>query len=120
LSGIGRQIQDTKNEINRKQEAVDDYTKKLRLLEDNQDLSENYKRIADRIKDKQIQCNKLKAQIDIDYNAKLLDDSWILRAFPSILDEFRMKVQKLSKEKRRQQREDDQRIARGNKEGRMS
>ena len=42
----------------------------------------------------------------------MLDDSWILRAFPSILDEFRMKVQKLSKEKRRQQREDDQRIAR--------
>lgn len=41
----------------------------------------------------------------------LLDDMWILRAFPSVLSEYQRKVAILSREKRRLQKTEDERIA---------
>lgn len=41
----------------------------------------------------------------------LLDDMWILRAFPSILSEYQKKVAALSREKRKLQKAEDERIA---------
>ena len=111
LTGINAQIQDIIAEIKQTESTVSDFNKKLRLLEENQELSENYKRIVDRIKDKQAECNKLKAYIDVDYNALLLDDMWILSSFPSIINEFKQKIQKFSKEKRRLKDEETKKMA---------
>lgn len=49
--------------------------------------------------------------INLDYNAMLLDDMWILRAFPSILSEYQKKIAALSRAKRKLQKAEDERIA---------
>lgn len=111
LLGLNKQIQETRLEITQKIEAVSDFQKKIRLLEENQELGENYQRISDRIKDKEKQCSQLRAHVRVDFNARLLDDNWILRSFSPILNEYRQKIHKFSKEKRILQKEEDQRIA---------
>ncbi len=54
---------------------------------------------------------RLLGYINLDYNAMLLDDMWILRAYPSVLSEYQKKVSALSREKRKLQKAEDERIA---------
>ena len=81
------------------------------ILNKNQDACENLQDINARIEQKKIEQRRLMGYINLDYNAMLLDDMWILRAFPSILSEYQKKVSSLSREKRKLQKAEDERIA---------
>ena len=65
----------------------------MRVLEENQDACENLQDIKSRIELKKTEQRRLRSYVDLDYNAMLLDDMWILRAFPSILSDYQKKVQ---------------------------
>ena len=111
LSKVQSAISDVRHDISIKEKAVSDYETRLRVLEENQDACENLQDISARIEQKKIEQRRLMGYINLDYNAMLLDDMWILRAFPSILSEYQKKVSSLSREKRKLQKAEDERIA---------
>lgn len=111
LSKVQSAISDVRHDISIKEKAVSDYETRLRVLEENQDACENLQDINARIEQKKIEQRRLMGYINLDYNAMLLDDMWILRAFPSILSEYQKKVAALSREKRKLQKAEDERIA---------
>ena len=111
LSKVQSDISDVRHDISIKEKAVSDYETRLRVLEENQDACENLQYINARIEQKKIEQRRLMGYINLDYNAMLLDDMWILRAFPSILSEYQKKVSSLSREKRKLQKAEDERIA---------
>lgn len=111
LSKVQSDISDVRHDISIKEKAVSDYETRLRVLEENQDACENLQDINARIEQKKIEQCRLMGYINLDYNAMLLDDMWILRAFPSILSEYQKKVSSLSREKRKLQKAEDERIA---------
>lgn len=111
LSKVQSDISDVRHDISIKEKAVSDYETRLRVLEENQDACENLQDINARIEQKEIEQRRLMGYINLDYNAMLLDDMWILRAFPSILSEYQKKVSSLSREKRKLQKAEDERIA---------
>lgn len=108
----GIEIYQTKNEIKEKTHSLELFTTKLSELEQNQETSERYKDISNRLKSKEEKATKLKAQIGlVDYNHSLLDKLWILGAFPPILKEFQQKCSTLSKLKRQLERDFDKQQA---------
>ena len=111
LSKVQSDISDVRHDISIKEKAVSDYETRLRVLEENQDACENLQDINARIEQKKIEQRRLMGYINLDYNAMLLDEMWILRAFPSILSEYQKKVSSLSREKRKLQKAEDERIA---------
>ena len=111
LSKVQSAISDVRHDISIKEKAVSDYETRLRVLEENQDACENLQDINARIEQKKIEQRRLMGYINLDYNAMLLDDMWILRAFPSILSEYQKKVAALSRAKRKLQKAEDERIA---------
>ena len=111
MSRVMRDISDTTRDIKTKEKAVSDFESRIRVLEENQDACENLQTIKSRIESKRTELNRMKLYVDLDYNALLLDDMWILRSFPSILQEYQSKVSMLSKEERRMQKVEDERIA---------
>lgn len=111
LSKVQSDISYVRHDISIKEKAVSDYETRLRVLEENQDACENLQDINARIEQKEIEQRRLMVYINLDYNAMLLDDMWILRAFPSILSEYQKKVSSLSREKRKLQKAEDERIA---------
>lgn len=111
LSKVQSDISDVRHDISIKEKAVSDYETRLRVLEENQDACENLQDINARIEQKKIEQRRLMGYINLDYNAMLLDDMWILRSFPSILSEYQKKVSSLSREKRKLQKAEDERIA---------
>lgn len=111
LSKVQSAISDVRHDISIKEKAVSDYETRLRVLEENQDACENLQDINARIEQKKIEQRRLMGYINLDYNTMLLDDMWILRAFPSILSEYQKKVAALSRAKRKLQKAEDERIA---------
>lgn len=91
MSKVQSDISDVRHDISIKEKAVSDYETRLRVLEENQDACENLQDINARIEQKEIEQRRLMGYINLDYNAMLLDDMWILRAFPSILSEYQKK-----------------------------
>jgi hypothetical protein len=100
-----------KDDIRTQEQAISDFTSSLEKLEENQDACEAYQEIKKRIEAKQNEVATYKARTSIDYNAQLLDDYWILRAFPSVLKEFQKKASAISREKRKLDRAETERRA---------
>ena len=111
MSRVSREISDTTRDIKTKEKAVSDFESRIRALEENQDACENLQTIKSRIDSKKTDISRMKAYVNLDYNAMLLDDMWVLRSFPNILQEYQTKVSLLSKEERRLQKAEDERIA---------
>lgn len=112
ISRLASEIDTKKGDIKDKNTSLEVYSKRLDELEENQETSERYKSLQSRLKNKEEKQKKLKAQIgSIDYNHALLDKMWILCAFPSVLQEFKQKCSALSKEKRKQEKDDERRKA---------
>lgn len=111
LSQVSQEIRVIKIDIDNKERKVNEFANKIRLLEENQDACENYQKIKERIKKKQEEKSKLIAFASLDYNSALLDDYWVLRPFPSIIDEFQKKISLLSREKRKLEKDENERIA---------
>ena len=104
-------IQNVKDDIRTQEQTISDFTSSLEKLEENQDACEAYQDIKKRIEAKQNEVATYKARTSIDYNAQLLDDYWILIAFPSVLKEFQKKASAISKEKRKLDRAETERRA---------
>lgn len=104
-------IQNVKDDIRTQEQTISDFTSSLEKLEENQDACEVYQDIKKRIEAKQNEVATYKARTSIDYNAQLLDDYWILIAFPSVLKEFQKKASAISKEKRKLDRAETERRA---------
>ena len=111
LGKVQSEISDVRHDISTKEKAVSDYETRLKILEENQDACENLQDINARIEQKKNEQRRLLGYINLDYNAMLLDDMWILRAYPSVLSEYQKKVSALSREKRKLQKAEDERIA---------
>ena len=54
------------------------------------------------MKDYEEKVRRIRGYINVDFNTSLLDEQWILCAYPTIFDEFKKKVSALSKERRKQ------------------
>ena len=103
LTRLASDISNKKKEIKDKQMSVSTFATKLAELEQNQETTERYNEVSDRLKNLREKANKRKGQItSVDKNTALLDKFWILCAYPSILDEFKKKSSAFSKEKRKQ------------------
>lgn len=111
LVSVNREIQDYRTDLKNQEKAVSDYSEKLKILEENQEISERYQDIKGRLKSLYDKRARLTAQSGCDYNTSLLDEYWILRSFPKVLDEFQAKVSKLSKQKRKLDKEETERRA---------
>ena len=111
LTLLNRDISDCKKDIATQETAISDYSIKLENLERYQDTSEAYQTIKERIKTLSDKQSKLKGQIYCDYNTNLLDESWILRSFPKILNEYQKKSSALSREKRKLEKQETERTA---------
>lgn len=111
LTQKNREISDCKKDIATQETAINDYNIKLENLERYQDTSEMYQTLKGRISDLTTKQVRLKGQISCDYNTSLLDESWILRAFPKILNEYQKKSSSLSREKRKLDKQETERIA---------
>ncbi|MCF0210707.1 MAG: AAA family ATPase [Bacteroidales bacterium] len=111
LNDVINDIQGIKAELNSKKISISEFASKLEMLEKNQETSERYQAIKERIKGLRDKRAKLAAWSSCDYSTNLLDEYWILRAFPSIIKEFSAKVSALSKEKRRLDKQETERRA---------
>lgn len=111
LNDVINDIQSIKTELNQKKISINEFTSKLELLEKNQETSERYQAIKERIKGLRDKRAKLVAWSSCEYSTNLLDEYWILRSFPSIIKEYSAKVSALSKEKRRLDKQETERRA---------
>ena len=74
INRLSEEISTKKKDIKDKATSLEVFSKRLGELEDNQETSERYREIQSRLKNKEEQRRKLKAQIGhIDYNHALLD-----------------------------------------------
>lgn len=111
LTVLLRDISDCKKDISTQEIAINDYSVKLENLERYQDTSELYQTIKGRIETLNQKQVRIKGMISCDYNTNLLDISWILLSFPRILNEFQKKTSALSREKRKLEKLETERIA---------
>lgn len=102
ISRLTDEIGLTKQDIRDKRNSIDKYFKRLTELEENQDASERYKDIKERLKTQEEKRNRYMAQINsVNYDHALLDRMWILVAFTPILKAFQDKISAISKTKRK-------------------
>jgi DNA sulfur modification protein DndD len=111
LNDVTNDIQNIKTELNQKRITISEFSSKLELLEKNQETSERYQTIKERIKVLKDRRTKLTALSSCEYSTNLLDEYWILRSFPAIIKEFSAKVSAFSKEKRRLDKQETERRA---------
>lgn len=106
ISRLSSEIAVTRHDIREKKDSIDTYSKRLSQLEDNQEASERYRDIKERLKTQEERRIKLLAQIgNVNYNHALLDKMWILAPFTPILKEFQEKISILSRTKRKMDKE---------------
>lgn len=111
LTDVINDIQSIKTELNQKRISISEFSSKLELLEKNQETSDRYQDIKNRIKGLRDKRAKLSAQSSCEYSTNLLDEYWILRSFPSIIKEYSVKVSALSKKKRELDKQETERRA---------
>lgn len=104
-------IENIRQDMKNQEQAISDYSISIEKLEQNQEACEAYQDIKKRIEKKRVEQGRFKVMSTLDYNAQLLDNYWILRSFPSILIEFQRKISMLSREKRKLDKEETERIA---------
>lgn len=100
LQDVNKRLYDVQSDIKQQKAMASDYQSRVDALERNQEASERYHEIKDRIKVQEEKKIRALSQIDESYNTHLLDDMWILCAFPSVFKGYRQKVSALSREKR--------------------
>ena len=105
LKRVSEEIYNKKKEIDDKRLSVSVFSSKLEELAQNQETTERYNEVSERLKTLKEKSLKLRANISmVNKNTSLLDQLWILCAFPTILTEFKKKCSEFSREKRRQEK----------------
>lgn len=111
LENVNTDIQNIKKELEQKKTTILDFANKLERLEKNQETSEHYQSIKERIKGLKDKRAKLASMTMCNYSTNLLDKQWILCAFPSVIEEYSIKVSALNKEKRQLDKQEIERRA---------
>lgn len=99
LQDVNRRLSDVCADIKKQEDVANAYKVKVDTLERHQETSDKYHEIKSRLLTLEEKRTRIKGLIDEAYNIHLLDDMWILCAYPSIFKEFQKKVSALSREK---------------------
>jgi len=102
LTKLSGEIQDIRKQIKELSSAVNSYDAMLKDLEQNQDTRDRYNELTQALAGKKDNASSLKASIEkVNLNTSLLDQYWIMCAFPDILSAFKDKCAQLRREKER-------------------
>ena len=101
MVSVSAKIRDTQSDLKKQEDAASDYQVRIEDLERNQEASERYQEVKSRLANLNEKRIRLEHQSTENYNLRLLDDEWILCAFPGILKEYQEKVAKLARTKRK-------------------
>lgn len=102
LTKLSGEIQEIRKQIKELSTTVNSYETMLKDLEQNQDTRDRYNELSQALAGKKANATSLKASIDkVNLNTSLLDQYWIMCAFPNILSAFKDKCAQLRREKER-------------------
>lgn len=102
LTKLSGEILGIRKQIKELYSTVSSYENMLKDLEQNQDTRDRYNELSQTLARKKDNATSLKASIDkVNLNTSLLDQYWIMCAFPSILSAFKDKCAQLRREKER-------------------
>lgn len=102
LTKLSGEIQGIRKEIKELSSTVNSYETMLKDLDQNQDTRDRYNELSQNLATKKAKATSLKASIDkVNLNTSLLDQYWIMCAFPGILSAFKDKCAHLRQEKER-------------------
>ena len=102
LTKLSGEIQDIRKQIKELSTTVSSYETMLKDLEQNQDTRDRYNELSQALAGKKANATNLKSSIDkVNLNTSLLDQYWIMCAFPNILSAFKEKCAQLRREKER-------------------
>lgn len=102
LTKLSGEIQDIRKQIKELSTAVNSYETMLKDLEQNQDTRDRYNELSQALAGKKDNASSLKASIEkVNLNTSLLDQYWIMCAFPDILSVFKDKCAQVRREKER-------------------
>lgn len=102
---VKRRIADVQNDIKQQEYNSNLYGRKIEDIDQHEETSEKLNEIKKRIATLQDKLSKIRSLINEEYSIKLLDEHWILVAFPDVLDEYRKKISTTCKEKRKLEKE---------------
>lgn len=111
IATVNRELDPIQKEIRKLTKSITDYTQLLEALEKNRETMEEYERLTSRIDKLEKTIRDLSQKTKINFNTNLLDEYWILMAFPSILDEYQNKISKVEKDRRRIEKEEQEKQA---------
>lgn len=111
LQAIDYKIQSIEAELSEKKGYLSDISSKLTRLSENEETMNRCQNIMQRSNALRLKREKLAADTACNYSTSLLDEYWILRSFPLLIEEFSKKVSALSKEKRRLDKQETERRA---------
>lgn len=103
MDKLDTKISDDKQDLRIYQKSSDDYDARIEVLNENEETRHKYADIQARLATKNEQRRKADSMAKINYNFKLLDDKWILCAFPDILRDYRLKISGFSRKKRKEE-----------------
>lgn len=101
IERISADISNTRQQIRTQEENSKVYKGKLDKMVDNREIKEKLDSINERMKEYEDKVRRMRGLTMVDFNTTLLDDQWILCAYPKIFDEFKKKVSSFSRERRR-------------------
>jgi len=102
LTKLSGEIQGIRKDLRELSSTVKSYETMLKDLEQNQDTRDRYNELSQTLEGKKANATILKASIDkVNLNTSLLDQYWIMCAFPDILSAFKDKCAQLRREKER-------------------
>lgn len=102
LTKLSGEILEIRKQIKELSTAVNTYEAMLKDLEQNQDTRDRYNELSQALTGKKANATSLKASIEkVNLNTNLLDQYWIMCAFPDILSAFKDKCAQLRREKKR-------------------
>ena len=101
IERISADISNTCQQIKAQETNSKVYKGKFDKMIDNREIKEKLDSINERIKEYEDKVRRMRGHTMIDYNTTLLDEQWILCAYPEIFDEFKKKVAAFSRERRR-------------------
>ena len=119
LTKLSGEIQDIRKQIKELSTTVNSYEAMLKDLEQNQETRDRYNELSQALAGKKANATSLKASIDkVNLNTSLLDQYWIMCAFPDILSAFKDKCAQLRREKERLH--DEFLLERGKEQGELN
>ena len=101
IERISADISNTRQQIRTQEENSKVYKGKLDKMVDNREIKEKLDSINERMKEYEDKVRRMRGLTMVDFNTTLLDDQWILCAYPKIFDEFKKKISSFSRERRR-------------------